>query len=356
MIENEIKSGNVNPKVNRKVKKRKKNKVLRTVIIIFVLCVLAIAGVAWYKLSQIDVQEIDTSALEVNNDLYNDVSDRISKSEFESIVNIALFGSDSRDVNNSSSGRADCIMIASINPTKKTMKLISIPRDSYVNVPNYGYTKMNHAYAYGYMYEVGEAAGEQLAIKTINSNFGLNITEYVTIDFSGLINVINSVGGIEMDITKEEMDVINKYLVDSYKITGKKYVPMTKYGHVTLNGEQALAHSRNRYVGSDFERASRQRDVLMAMMDKLSNMNKSTLMSLVSDSFLSEVKTNVNVTSYIGLLTDVLKNKGSYLGNIISAQVPSTEYGYDKYVDGVYHFGFDLELAKEDLYKYIYEK
>ena len=60
--------------------------------------------------------------------------------------------------------------------------------------------------------------------------------------------------------------------------------------------------------------------------------------------------------NYIGLLTDVLKNKESYLGNIISAQVPSTEYGYDKYVDGVYHFGFDLELAKEDLYEYIYEK
>ena len=341
---------------NKKVNKKRKNKALRAVLIVFVLCVLTIAGVAWYKLSQIDVQKIDTSALEVNNDLYNDVSDKVSKKEFEDIVNIALFGSDSRDVNNASAGRSDCIMIASINPTKKTMKLISIPRDSYVNVPGYGYTKMNHAYAYGYMYNKGEAAGEQLTIKTINSNFGLNITEYVTIDFSGLINIINSVGGIEMDITKAERDVINQYLVDSYKITGKKYVPMTTYGHVTLNGEQALAHSRNRYVGNDFERASRQREVLMAMMDKLSNMNKSTLMSLVSDSFLSQVKTNVNVTSYIGLLTDVLKNKESYLGNIISAQVPSTEYGYDKYVDGVYHFGFDLELAKEDLYEYIYEK
>lgn len=341
---------------NKKVNKKRKNKALRAVLIVLVLCILVIAGVAWYKLSRIDVQKIDTSTLEVNNDLYNDVSDKVSKKEFEDIVNIALFGSDSRDTTDASAGRSDCIMIASINPTKKTMKLISIPRDSYVNVPGHGYTKMNHAYAYGYMYNKGEAAGEQLAIKTINSTFGLDITEYVTIDFSGLINVINSVGGIEMDITKAEMEVINQYLVDSYKITGKKYVPMSTYGHVTLNGEQALAHSRNRYVGSDFERASRQREVLMAMMDKLSSMNKSTLLSLVSDSFLSQVKTNVNVTSYIGLLTDVLKNKESYLGNIISTQVPSTDYGYDKYVDGVYHFGFDLELAKEELYEYIYEK
>lgn len=337
---------------NKKIKK-KKNKVLLAVLIVFIICVLAILGVAWYKLSQINTEKIDTSDLEVNNDLYDDVSDKVSQNEFNKIVNIALFGSDSRDVNDSSAGRSDCIMIASINPVKKTLKLISIPRDSYVYVPyqqgywNGGYTKINHAYAYG---------GEQLTIKTINSNFGLDITEYVTIDFSGLINVINSVGGIDMDITKEEMEIINHYLVESYKITGKTYVPMTTYGHVTLNGEQALAHSRNRYVGSDFDRASRQRDVLMALMNKLGSMNSSTIMSLVSDSFLSQVKTNVNVTSYIGLLTDVLSNKGSYLGNIISVQVPSADYGYDKYVDGVYYFGFDLELAKEDLYSYIYEK
>lgn len=337
-------------------KKRKVNKVVIAILIIVILCVLAVFGVAYYKLSQINTTKIDVEELEVNSELYNDVSDKVDEEEFKDIVNIALFGSDSRDVNNSSSGRSDCIMIASINPVKKTIKLISIPRDSYVKVPGYGYTKINHAYAYGYMYERGEAAGEQLAIKTINSNFGLNITEYVTIDFSGLINVINSVGGIEMDITKAEMDVLNDYLRSSCEISGKPYVPMTTYGHVTLNGEQALAHSRNRYVGSDFERAGRQRKVLMALMDKMSSMNSSTIMSLVSDSFLSEVKTNVNVTKYIGLLTDVVSNKGSYLGNIISTQVPSTDYGYDKHVDGVYYFGFDLELAKQDLYSYIYEK
>jgi len=337
-------------------KKRKVNKVVIAILIIIVLCVLAVFGVAYYKLSQINTTKIDVEELEVNSELYNDVADKVDEEEFKDIVNIALFGSDSRDVNNSSSGRSDCIMIASINPVKKTIKLISIPRDSYVKVPGYGYTKINHAYAYGYMYERGEAAGEQLAIKTINSNFGLNITEYVTIDFSGLINVINSVGGIEMDITKAEMDVLNDYLRSSCEISGKPYVPMTTYGHVTLNGEQALAHSRNRYVGNDFERAGRQRKVLMALMDKMSSMNSSTIMSLVSDSFLSEVKTNVNVTKYIGLLTDVVSNKGSYLGNIISTQVPSTDYAYDKHVDGVYYLGFDLELAKQDLYSYIYEK
>ena len=317
------------------------------ILIILLIFIFSVCGIVYYRLSQIEVTPIDKEDLEVNNDLYNDVSDKVTEKEFNDIVNIALFGSDSRDVNNMSSGRTDCIMIASINPVKNTIKLISIPRDSYVNVPGYGYTKINHAYAYG---------GEQLTIKTINSNFGLNITEYITIDFSGLINVINSVGGIEIDITKAEMDVLNQYLKSSYQLTGKNYVPMTEYGHVTLNGEQALAHSRDRYVGNDFDRANRQREVLMALMNKLSTMNSSTIMSLVSNSFLKEVKTNVNFTNYVGLLTSVVANKNSYLKNIISVQIPSTDYGYDKYVDGIYYFGFDIEMAKQDMYKYIYEK
>ena len=332
---------------NEKKTKKRKSKIWLILLGLILIIILAVFGVAKYKLSQLQIEHIDTEELEVNEDLYTDVADKVEEEEFNEIINIALFGSDSRDVNNASAGRSDCLMIASLNPVKKTIKLISIPRDSYVNVPNYGYTKINHAYSYG---------GEQLSIKTINSNFGLNITEYVTIDFAGLINVINAVGGIEMDITREERDVLNDYLIASYQITGKPYVPMTEYGHVTLNGEQALAHSRNRYVGSDFERAARQRKVLMALFDKMGTMSSSAIMSLVSDSFLNEVKTNINVTKYIGVLTDVISNKDQYLGNIISAQVPSTDYGYDKHVDGVYYFGFDIELAKQDLYTYIYEK
>ncbi len=328
-------------------KKGKNGRVIIVILIILLIIVCTAIGLVYYKLSKVEVKPINEEELEVNNNLYDDVSDKVDEEEFKEIINIALFGSDSRDVNNALAGRSDCIMIASINPVKKTMKLISIPRDSYVNVPGYGYTKINHSYAYG---------GEQLTIKTINSNFGMDITKYVTIDFSGLINVINTIGGIEMDITYDEMVVLNQYLIASCEISGKPYVPMTEYGHVTLNGEQALAHSRDRYVGNDFDRASRQRKVIMALMNKLSTMDSSAIMSLISDSFLSEVKTNIIPTDYMGLLTSIIKNKDLYLKNIISAQVPSTDYGYDKYIDGIYYFGFDLELAKKDLYSYIYEK
>ena len=107
---------------------------------------------------------------------------------------------------------ADTIMVVSYNPKTQEASLMSIPRDTYVSVAGHGKTKINHAYAYG---------KEQLALKTINSNFGLNISEYVTINFKGLINVINKIGGIELNISKAEKDYINEFVHESYELTGK---------------------------------------------------------------------------------------------------------------------------------------
>lgn len=325
----------------------KKKKILIGILIVLIILISIPTYIVWSKLNNIKYEAIDKNDLDVNSDLYNEVSDKVSESEFKDIKTVAFFGSDSRNTEDIESGRADSIIIASINPVKKTIKLISIPRDTYVTVPGYGKTKINHAYAYG---------GEQLLIKTINNNFGLNITEYATIDFSGLINVINAVGGIEMNISKDEMGMINQYLIDSYKLTGKTYVAMTKYGNVTLNGEQALAHSRDRYVGNDFDRANRQRTVLMSLFSKMSTMNKTKALSVITDVFFKQVKTNINVTDYVGLLTSVLSSKDEYTKNIISTQVPSTDYASGQTIDGVYYFVADLNKAKADFKTYLYEK
>src|SRR5699024_7558952 len=102
-------------------------------------------------------------------------------------------------------------------------------------------------------------------IKTINSNFDMNLTEYITIDFSGLANIINEVGGIELTITESEKDYINTYVKESYKLTSNPIKKVESTGKVILTGEQALTPSRNRTVGNDFTRASRQRDVIEAL-------------------------------------------------------------------------------------------
>lgn len=331
--------------------KQKKRRKIGTIIFIIILLIIIASGITVGgfiagKLGNLNVQEIDTSDLAVNNELYNEVSDILSKSEFNDIITIALFGTDSRDSSNMSAGRSDTIIVASINPKFKTIKLISIPRDTYVSVPGHGKTKINHAYAYG---------GEALAIKTINENFGLSITEYATIDFSGLIHIINDIGGIEINITKSEMEYINSHVHESYKLTGKATKKLTTYGNVTLTGEQALTHSRNRTVGNDFERAGRQREVLEAIMNKIAKMGTSKILDM-SDTLLKEIKTNINVMDYVGALTDVLMNSNSYFGNITSIQIPSTEYGKGDSSSGTYYFKADSEKMRQDMIDNIYKK
>jgi LCP family protein required for cell wall assembly len=320
-------------KIRGNIENNKDGKIFFKVIILLLLIICAILFFLYYEFSKINVSDLDESDLSINENMYEDVSDLVSKSEFKCIVNIVLFGSDSRNINDAA--------------TTKKIKLISIPRDSYVNVPGYGYTKINHAYAYG---------GEQLTIKTINSNFDLDISEYITINFAGLINIVNEIGGIDLEITEAERDAINEYLKESYDVSGNEYVPMTEYGKVTLNGEQALSHARDRHVGSDFARATRQREVLTAIMNKVSNFNIFEITSIITNDFFKEVKTNVDMTKYTYLFADIILNKNKYLENITSVQVPSTEYGYDKYIYGTYYYCFDDDTAKADLYNQIYGK
>ena len=197
-------------------------------------------------------------------------------------------------------------------------------------------TKINHAYAYGQ---------EQLSIKTLNTNFGLDLTQYVTIDFSGLVNCIDRVGGVELTLTQEEVDFINSSMTPENKIASA--------GTITLNGEQALKHSRNRYVGNDFTRAFRQREILIALMKKVSTMSPEEILDL-SDDILVNLTTNMDINMYKDMFLKLSGDMSTYLSNINSVQIPSTDYGYDNWVDGIYYFGFDMERAKQDFNKYYY--
>ncbi len=327
---------------------KKSGKVFKLIVLLAIIICIITTGVVIYinmLFSNMLHEDLDKSDLAVNFNLYDEVKDNINKNDFDKVVNVALFGTDSRDVENMEAGRADTIMIASVNQVKKSIKLISIPRDTYVEVPEYGKTKINHSYAYG---------KEQLTVKTINKNFGLNITDYATIDFSGLIHVINDIGGVEVEITNDEKNYINNRSKEAYDISENEYKKVVATGKVNLTGEQALTHSRNRTIGNDFTRASRQRDVLQSLLLKLSSMGIESILSL-SDNFLKEVKTNINVNEYIPLFISVLINKNEYMGNIKSKQIPEVKYSKDKMIKGVYYFVPDMSLAKQDFYETLYE-
>ena len=331
---------------------KKKSKIW-LLIIIDIILILIFLGV-WFgtfissKLSNLTFKSLDKENLAINEELFAKVSDDLTKSEFNAIKNIVLFGIDTMNPEyEGDTGRSDSIIIVSINPKYKTLKMISIPRDTYAEIEGYGKTKINHAYEYGQ---------EQLALKTINQNFGLDLTEFVTIDFAGLINVINDIGGVQLTITEAERDFINNNSKFAYGLTNAKIKKLPSAGLVTLDGEQALTHSRNRKVGDDFTRAGRQRQVLEAIMNKLSKMSLGKINEHI-DVFLQQVTTNINVMDYISVLTDVLFNKDTYLNRIISAQCPSKEIATGQYIGPTYYFiPSSTEKMQEEMLDYLYRK
>lgn len=304
---------------------------LVVVLVIILVALLGGLGFVQNKLNKMTYKELDETDLGITV-----VNEDIPQVNFEEIIKFVIFGSDSREQDNTYAGRSDTIILVVINNNNKSVNLISIPRDTYVSVPGYGMTKINHAYAYG---------REQLSLKTINSNFGLDITQYMTIDFSGLISSIDRVGGVELTLDQEEVNFINSEMTAENKIAGP--------GKVTLNGVQALKHSRNRYVGNDFTRASRQRQILVSLMQKVAKMSVDEILA-ISDDILVNITTNMDVNAYKDMFLKVAKDREMYLQNVSSVQIPSTEYGYSNWIDGIYYYGFDMDRAKQDFQKYYY--
>lgn len=337
-----------------KHKKRSKIWILILVAILLLIVLLGIIAGSYVsdKLSNLNIKHVDKDDLAINSEIYENISDTLTKSEFNNIKSIVLFGIDTQSTGDGQDdpdflGRTDTIMIVSINPKYKSLKMISIPRDTYAEIEGHGKMKINHAYALG---------EEQLAIKTINQNFGLDLIEYATVDFEGLVHVINDIGGIKLKITQAERDFINASSKLAYEVSGNPQKKVASYGTVTLDGEQALTHSRNRKVGDDFTRAERQREVLEAILTKMSTMSIGEISDML-DVFLKEVTTNINVSDYIGTITEVLMNKDTYLNNIISAQVPSKDYATGQYIKGIYYFvPSDTERMKQDMIDYLYKK
>ena len=243
-----------------------------TVLVLLIILAIIIGGTFWFissklgKIQQVDLNEDDLS-----------VSTEAAKN-LSNFRNIAIFGIDSREDTYSKGNRSDCIIIASINNTTKEVKLISVYRDTYVQIEGHGLDKITHAYSYG------EAP---LAIKTLNTNLDLNITEFVTVNFDAVKDIIDNIGGVTMNITSEEVS----------------HIPgLSKAGTYNLTGEQALAYSRIRHAtGGDYKRTERMRDVLTAVANKVKTFNISQLNKFV-DFALPKIYTNITASDIFSLM------------------------------------------------------
>lgn len=223
-------------------------------------------------------------------------------SKYSGTYNIAFFGVDSRDENLGKGNRSDTIMICSINMDSHEVRLVSIYRDTYLNVGNDVYKKCNSAYALG---------GPEQALGMINMNTDLYITDYITVGFDGLVEAVDALGGIEMEVREEEISHLNNYQISMVGTTtdgvnftataGTDYIPVTTAGKQTLNGLQTTAYCRIRYIGDDFERAERQRNVLIAMMEKAKTASVGSLTEAVN-AVLPHVRTSVDIADVIPML------------------------------------------------------
>lgn len=203
------------------------------------------------------------------------------------VTNILLIGSDSRE--NVEGSRSDAMILLTISSRTKKISMTSLLRDIYVEIPGHEGNRLNAAYAYG---------GPELLMETINQNFDISISRYVLVNFEAFANLVDAVGGVELSLTSEELEYVNAYLVEYNMLTnrpeGTDYMDVSAEGQVHLNGPQALAYSRNRYIGTDFGRTERQRKVLSEVLGKLPGAlltNPSQLM----DGLLPNLTTNLTL-------------------------------------------------------------
>ena len=202
-------------------------------------------------------------------------------------TNIALFGLDS--VSNSldkGNNRSDVMIIASINDATGEVKLVSLYRDTYLDIGDGKYQKANAAYAYG---------GPDQAVSMLNRNLDLNIDDYVTVGFNGVASLIDEVGGVEIDVQPDEIEHLNNYQSTMAQELGRQYVPVQNTGLQTLNGLQATAYCRIRYTdGGDFKRTQRQKEVLSKAFAKLKAAGPVTMLKVAND-MTDKIRTSLNM-------------------------------------------------------------
>lgn len=325
----------------RKKGKSRAKKILISILIILLLLGAGAVGVIVSKLNSV-VGEMDKVEISENKDDLEIDKEAQEKAKGHNVTNFAFFGIDTRN-DEGVKGRSDAIMVVSIDKDNDKIKLSSIMRDTYVDITGHGMDKITHAYAFG---------GPQLAVSTINKNFDLDIKNFVTVNFFDLEKIIDTLGGVQINVDSSELKYINSYINETAKISGKSAKHVNKTGTHNLTGQQAVAYSRIRYTaGGDYARTERQREVLAGLLNKISTMSKNKLVSVVPE-LAKYVTTNMDVKDMISAGVDALQ---SNISNIDSERFPVDGNAIGNKINGVYYLTTDLEKSTEQMFKYIYE-
>lgn len=344
----------------------KKKVMVIIVIVLLILLLLASAGIAMVfnyisKINIVKNPDISIASSISDDDLTDDpdspkseidaLNEKIRKNLEENatklmfddnVLNVLVIGTDSRGEER---GRSDSMILMSLNKNTEEIVMTSFLRDIYLDIPGVGSSRLNHAYAYG---------GAELLMDTIEQNFKIKIDKYVTVNFNSFVDVIDAVDGVEITVTDEELPYLNDYLTNINELRGENENSdkLSSAGKYKLNGKQALAYSRIRYVGTDFGRAQRQRTVMTKTLEKAKDMSLFEMNDLLN-LLLPELTTNLTQGELFSIVLDSL----GYLSyDTVSQAVPlENTYSYLT-ISGMSVLGIDFDASIDHLKNTIYKR
>lgn len=262
--------------------------------------------------------------------------------ENKKVFNILLIGCDARE--EGGRGRSDSIILISINKESEQLIATSIMRDIYVEIPGHGNNRINAAYAYG---------GADLLVETVEKNFKIQIDRYASVDFFVFMDIVDQMGGVDLEISDEEFLVANAYINELNVLLDEPYGTdwLPGGGPHHLNGKQALGYSRIRYVGdADFERTKRQRTVLEQIFNKVKDYNLIELNSLLNI-ILPEITTDLTEGEAITL---ALEMNAYRKYDLKQYRLPYDGTWRDMRIKGMSVLGIDFETNIQNLKRDLY--
>lgn len=291
-----------------------------------------------------DDLEATASELEQWNNHIKDVTSDSSTYEVpisDDVYNILLIGSDTREAG--TVGRSDAMILVSINQKTETIYLTSFLRDCYVSIPGHGNTRLNHAFAYG---------GPDMLEQTLEENFKVHIDRYVAVDFFSFMDVIDTLGGVYINVTEDEQKVTNNYIWSMNKLMDEDWSNdyLWSSGWQKLNGKQALCYARNRYTGNDYERTARQRNIINQIIDGAMQASPATLVDL-AQVILPQVTTDMSKSEILSYAANV----AAYLGyDVQQQQIPAEGTYSGATISGMSVISLDLDANIKHLQGTIY--
>lgn len=312
---------------------RRKRKIRKLIILVevLVLVLLSITAYGVHKYTLMDTTTLDDSKLEI----YQSTGD---------YTNIALFGLDSREGELDGGVQSDCIMVASINNKTSEVNLVSVYRDTLLRQDDGSYEKANYAY---------NVSGAQEAIAMLNRNLDLDIEKYVSVNFNALADVIDALGGVEIDLTEEEVYWTNGYCTETSQVVGRETTLLEGAGVHNLDGIQATSYCRIRYTtGDDFKRTERQRTVLEQVFKKAKQADLATLNKIVNQVF-PQVSTNLTLQNILGMAANATNYTiGETSGFPFDVEGCENVYGHV----GSYVVPVGMEDQVKQLHKFLFAK